>query len=54
MVMGVKAEKCDASYVLTADNTKKILAILMRFRYDLMLDQNHKAIVAADVTFQWC
>ena len=27
----------DRSYVLTADNTKKILAILMRFRYYNMI-----------------
>ena len=36
MVIGVDDEECkrfDRSYVLTADNTKKILAILMRFRY---------------------
>ena len=34
-VMGI-TETCichDDSYVLTSDNTKKILAILMRFRY---------------------
>ena len=35
--MGINAEILfrypDNSYVLTADNTKKILAILMRFRY---------------------
>ena len=28
----------DRSYVLTADNTKKILAILMRFRYCIHSD----------------
>ena len=37
MVMGINTELLnkypDSSYVLTADNTKKILAILMRFRY---------------------
>ena len=39
MVMGIDADsellctRLDNSYVLTADNTKKILAILMRFRY---------------------
>ena len=36
-VMGINTEILyrypDKSYVLTADNTKKILAILMRFRY---------------------
>ena len=36
-VMGINTEilyrRPDKSYVLTADNTKKILAILMRFRY---------------------
>ena len=39
MVMGIDNEKLsilpDNSYVLTADNTKKILAILMRFRYKI-------------------
>ena len=37
--MGINTEKLsilpDNSYVLTADNTKKILAILMRFRYKI-------------------
>ena len=37
MVMGINTEidckPSDPSYVLTDDNTKKILAILMRFRY---------------------
>ena len=36
-VMGINTEILyrypDSSYVLTADNTKKIMAILMRFRY---------------------
>ena len=36
-VMGINTEIMyrtpDSSYVLTADNTKKIMAILMRFRY---------------------
>ena len=40
-VMGINAELLyrypDRSYVLTADNTKKILAILMRFRYYIII-----------------
>ena len=31
----------DSSYVLTADNTKKMLAILMRFRYYKVLCYVH-------------
>ena len=41
MVMGIDNEKLcrhpDLSYVLTADNVKKILAILMRFRYYIIM-----------------
>ena len=41
MVMGINTEILyrypDKSYVLTADNTKKILAILMRFRYYIII-----------------
>ena len=41
MVMGINTEILyrypDKSYVLTADNTKKIMAILMRFRYHIMV-----------------
>ena len=41
MVIGIDAENLrrhpDKSYVLTADNTKKMLAILMRFRYYIII-----------------
>ena len=42
-VMGINTEILyrypDSSYVLTADNTKKIMAILMRFRYECVVIQ---------------
>ena len=64
MVMGINVEILfrhpDKSYVLTADNAKKILAILMRFRYYniivfiLGLHCNHQCVYKSGVTFQLC
>ena len=49
MVMGINTEILyrypDSSYVLTADNTKKILAILMRFRHVLKYYNVHMTSV---------
>ena len=49
MVMGINTEMLyrypDKSYVLTADNTKKILAILMRFRYHIANDSVHVTLI---------
>ena len=59
MVMGINLEilfrRPDNSYVLTADNTKKILAILMRFRYVLKCPQYiNEYVCNLGVTFQLC